>query len=126
MYIAVANMTKPNDLELRIIFANHSFHRSKKFWDAGNHCGYIVFIRRPARNGFRNILPQTPQRLCLSKALTHHAIENPTLLHAMFEQGHCLLHDLFIPLFKLQQRVKFCRCFERALQALMLDDFLQR
>ena len=44
----------------------------------------------------------------------------------MFEQGHCLLHDLFIPLFKLQQRVKFCRCFERALQALMFDDFLQR
>ena len=61
MYIAVADMAKPDDFKIRVAGIHHILDRFEKLWHFGNHGGNIVFVGRPAGNGFGDIFAQAPQ-----------------------------------------------------------------
>ncbi len=108
--VAVADMAEPDDLEVRVVFANDAVDiRGGSAGTLANSDRDVVLVRRPVADGFRDVLAQLPQVLQLLLALAHHAIEHPALLDAVFEGGQSRFGDL------LGGGLEFQQCVERTI-----------
>ncbi len=113
MQVAVADMAEPDDLEIRVVFANDRID----FLEEGRHLADgdrdVVLVRCPMTDGLGDVLAQLPQVLQLLLALAHHAVEHPALLDAMFEGRQRLLGTLLGGGLEFQQRVERAVGLER-------------
>ncbi len=77
------------------------------------------------RDGFGDVLAQLPQILQLLLALAHHAIQHPTLLHAVFKSRQRGFGHFFGGGLKFQQGIERAVGFERRRYIATAHDFGQ-